>query len=181
MNMSEMLKKMQPQRDEFDAVHELSQAYTALPAIVDDGYPEARRNYEHALQKFLMACTANKRLETRDTSLTLEQIGKISWQRALKWHEEDAPWTPERWVTAIAGELGEMANITKKLFRARDGAVGITQGVTIEMLKDEERKEWADTMHYMILFAKAQGWDMSDALREVFNAKSKQLGFVERL
>lgn len=113
--------------------------------------------------------------------MTLEEIGEISWQRALKWHEDDSPWTPERWVTAILGELGEMANITKKLFRARDGAVGILKGETVETLQVEERKEWADTMHYMILFAKAQGWDMTEALREVFNAKSEQLGFVERI
>jgi NTP pyrophosphatase (non-canonical NTP hydrolase) len=113
--------------------------------------------------------------------LTLEQIAEINDRRCAKWHQSDKPWTPERWVTAIVGELGEMANITKKLFRAADGSVGILNGQTIEELQHEEEKEWADTMLYMILFASARGFDMSGAIREVFNAKSEQLGFEERL
>lgn len=114
-------------------------------------------------------------------SKTLQEIADISWQRALKWHEDDKPWTTERWITAIVGELGEMANISKKLFRANDGAVGILKGETIEALEREERKEWADTMLYMLLLGSSKGWDMEEALREVFNAKSEQLGFAERL
>lgn len=113
--------------------------------------------------------------------LTLEYIARINDKRCAAWHKGEEPWTPERWVTAIVGELGEMANITKKLFRARDGSVGILNGVTVEELAAEEEKEWADTMLYMILFASARGFNMSEAIRSVFNAKSEQLGFEERL
>lgn len=113
--------------------------------------------------------------------LTLSHIMMINMQRCEAWHQGDEPWSPERWVTAIVGELGEMANITKKLFRARDGSVGILGGVTIEELEKEQAKEWADTMLYMLLFAGYQQIDPMEALREVFNAKSEQLGFEQRL
>jgi NTP pyrophosphatase (non-canonical NTP hydrolase) len=113
--------------------------------------------------------------------MNLNDIADISWQRACKWHENDTPWTTERWITAIVGELGEMANISKKLFRAGDGAVGILKGETTEALMREERKEWADTMLYMLLLASSKGWDPEEAMREVFNAKSEQLGFEQRL
>lgn len=113
--------------------------------------------------------------------LTLEHIAEVSHSRYLVWHKGEEPWTPERFVTAIVGELGEMANITKKLFRARDGSVGILNGATIDELENEERKEWGDTMLYLILYAATRDWDQTGTLREVFNRKSEQLGFKERL
>ena len=113
--------------------------------------------------------------------LTLEEIAETSHTRYLTWHKGEKPWTAERFVTAIVGELGEMANITKKLFRAKDGSRGILNGQTIEQLEHEEEKEWADTMLYMILYARERGWKLSAVVREVFNAKSEQLGFEERL
>lgn len=114
-------------------------------------------------------------------SLSLSDIVEINMQRCEEWHKGDEPWTPERWITAIAGEFGEMANITKKLFRARDGSVGILNGQSIEELEKEEAKEWADTMLYMLLFAGYKGFDPEEAIRTVFNAKSEQLGFSQRL
>lgn len=115
------------------------------------------------------------------SDLTFKGVIDINLKRCEAWHKGDAPWTTERWITAIVGELGEMANISKKLFRAGDGSVGILKGETLESLEREERKEWADTMLYMLLLAGYKGWDVDEALREVFNRKSEQLGFEERL
>jgi NTP pyrophosphatase (non-canonical NTP hydrolase) len=115
------------------------------------------------------------------TDLTLEHIMAVNKTRCEAWHKGDQPWTAERWITAIVGELGEMANNVKKQFRASDGSVGILNGVTIEELEKEEQKEWADTMLYMLLYATYRNIPASDIIREVFNAKSDQLGFVERL
>jgi NTP pyrophosphatase (non-canonical NTP hydrolase) len=113
--------------------------------------------------------------------LTLKDIVDINMRRCEKWHVGDQPWTAERWITAIVGELGEMANVRKKIFRAEDGSTGILKGETLESLKYEEKKEWADTMLYMLLFAGHMGWDPEEAIRDVFNRKSEQLGFEERL
>lgn len=115
------------------------------------------------------------------TDLTLEHIIAVNATRCEAWHKGDQPWTAERWITATVGEFGEMANNVKKLFRASDGSVGILKGETIEHLQKEIAKEWADTMLYMLLFAHYQGIDASESIREVFNAKSEQLGFEERL
>lgn len=115
------------------------------------------------------------------TDLTLEHLLEVNWKRCLAWHQDDNPWTDERWITAIVGELGELANNIKKEFRAKDGSIGILKGETLETLNEEIEKEWADTMLYMILFAANRGIKPSEAIRKVFNAKSEQLGFVERL
>lgn len=114
-------------------------------------------------------------------SLDLDHLLKINLQRCEAWHKGDEPWTPERWITAIVGELGEMANNVKKEFRAKDGSVGILKGESLENLHEEIEKEWADTMLYMILFAGYNNINPSEAIRKVFNAKSEQLRFKERL
>lgn len=115
------------------------------------------------------------------TELTLEHICRVNRTRCEAWHKGEEPWTPERWVTAIVGELGEMANNVKKDFRARDGSIGILKGETLESLHEEIEKEWADTMLYMLLFADYNNINPSESIRKVFNAKSEQLGFEERL
>jgi len=129
--------------------------------------------------------------------LTLEHIGRTNHARCENWHKGDKPWTQERWIAATVGEFGElaevvilsaiasklgaMANDVKKVFRAEDGSVGILKGETIDALRTKIANEWADTMLYMMLFATYSGISMSEAIRNVFNAKSEQLGFEERL
>src|SRR5690348_4781841 len=136
-------EQMQAQKEEFDAAYELSKAYNGLAPIVDDDYPETRHRYEGAVETFLQACIKNGRDINIHTTDSLDHIMEINIARCEEWHKGDEPWTPERWVTAIVGELGEMANNVKKLFRAQDGSVGILKGETIEHLEEEIEKEWA--------------------------------------
>lgn len=103
------------------------------------------------------------------------------WQRTKTWHQDDKPWVDERWICAIAGELGEMANNVKKLFRAQDGSVGILKGESIESLQEEIDKEWADVMIYMLSYAAYRQINAELLIAQVFNAKSEQLGFAERM
>lgn len=60
-DLKEMLEAMKPQTNEFDALDNLIKKYKALPAIVDDSYPEARHYYESAVKTFMEACKANGR------------------------------------------------------------------------------------------------------------------------
>jgi NTP pyrophosphatase (non-canonical NTP hydrolase) len=131
------------------------------------------------------------------SDLTLEYIVAVNAKRCEAWHQGDKPWTIERWITATVGELGEltevvllslvtsamgrMANDAKKIFRAEDGSIGILKGETLDNLRKEVSKEWADVMLYMLLLAYYSRINPSEAIREVFNAKSEQLGFEERL
>lgn len=66
-----MTDKMQTQRDEFDAVSDFSNAAKQLfaTAVVDDDYPQARHQYEGALQALIKALTANGRLAKSDINI----------------------------------------------------------------------------------------------------------------
>lgn len=86
-------------------------------------------------------------------------------------------WSLSDWFTAVMGELGEAANIVKKLNRIRDGVPGNkeTEGELREMLK----RELADVYIYLDLTTQAAGFQMADIVKEVFNAKSLQLGYQQ--
>jgi NTP pyrophosphatase (non-canonical NTP hydrolase) len=83
-------------------------------------------------------------------------------------------WSLSDWMTATMGELGEAANIVKKLNRVRDGIPG--NKVSPEELRSRLASELADTFIYLDLLAQAAGIRLEDAVKKVFNAKSEELG-----
>lgn len=84
-------------------------------------------------------------------------------------------WTLSDWLTATAGELGEAANVIKKLNRYRDGIPGNKQSE--QALRDQLRKELGDAFVYLDLLAQAADISIADAAVEVFNAKSVEIGY----
>lgn len=86
-------------------------------------------------------------------------------------------WSVSDWMTAILGELGEAANIVKKLNRYRDGIPGNKE--TEEALKDKLEREIADTYIYLDLFCQSQGISLEVVVNRVFDAKSKEIGYNE--
>jgi NTP pyrophosphatase (non-canonical NTP hydrolase) len=88
-------------------------------------------------------------------------------------------WSTSDWFTAVLGELGEAANIAKKLNRHRDGIRGNTEGYNA--LRDKLRKELGDTFVYLDLLAQRLGISIGAAAVEVFNAKSDALGCAIRI
>lgn len=87
-------------------------------------------------------------------------------------HQLDS-WSLSDWMTATMGELGEAANVAKKLNRIRDGIPGNTQ--TEDELRAAFRKEVADTFIYLDLLAQSQGFSLEDAVQEKFNETSRKL------
>jgi len=83
-------------------------------------------------------------------------------------------WSLSDWFTAAMGELGEAANVAKKLNRCRDGITGNKE--TEAELREKLRREIADTVIYLDLLAQREGFDLGEAVRQTFNAKSKELG-----
>lgn len=83
-------------------------------------------------------------------------------------------WSLSDWMTAVMGELGEAANVAKKLNRCRDGINGNDE--TEAELREKFRREIADTAIYLDLIAQRAGFDLGDAVRETFNAKSRKIG-----
>lgn len=82
-------------------------------------------------------------------------------------------WSLSDWLTATMGELGEAANLAKKLNRVRDGIPGNRE--TPEELRAALRDEIADTFIYLDLLAQYQGIDLETAVREKFNRTSAKL------
>lgn len=82
---------------------------------------------------------------------------------------DGSDWSVLEWAGAAAGEMGETANVAKKIRRgdfASDPEMGDA------CLADEI----ADTVIYLDLLAKQRGIDLSKAIIEKFNDKSKELG-----
>lgn len=90
-----------------------------------------------------------------------------------------AEWSLSDWMVAVTGELGEAANIVKKLNRVRDGVPGNSE--TPEELQQNLCDEIADTYIYLDLFCFAAGIDLRKAVTEKFNKTSEKIGYEKRL
>lgn len=86
-------------------------------------------------------------------------------------------WSTSDWFTAVLGELGEAANIAKKLNRVRDGIPGNKE--TPEALREKLRRELADVDIYLDLLYQHLGIDRETAILDTFNAKSREIGYSE--
>lgn len=92
-------------------------------------------------------------------------------------------WSIAEWTNALCGEAGEAANIAKKLIRIRLKLRGNVKknDKTVKALLKRLAKEVADVVVYADLTLASEGLDLSDAIREVFNEKSKEIGYKGRL
>jgi NTP pyrophosphatase (non-canonical NTP hydrolase) len=79
----------------------------------------------------------------------------------------------------MIGELGEAANIAKKLNRVRDGIPGNKESP--DELRAKLRHELGDAFVYLDLTAQALGFTIGDAARDVFNSKSREIGYPKVL
>lgn len=84
-------------------------------------------------------------------------------------------WSTSDWMTAMVGEVGEAANVVKKLNRVRDGVPG--NKISAADLQDQLRKELGDVFVYLDLMCQSLGFSVADAAVEVFNAKSADIGY----
>ncbi len=88
-------------------------------------------------------------------------------------------WSLSDWFTATLGELGEAANVAKKLNRVRDGIPGNKE--TPEELEKALRHEIADAFIYLDLLAQRGGFTLEDAVVEKFNITSAKIGYENTL
>lgn len=86
-------------------------------------------------------------------------------------------WSLERWHCATSGELGEAANVVKKLFRGFD----LTTGKDEAQLRVELGKELADVFAYLVLFAEAASVDLEAAAIAKFNEVNRRIGYAKDL
>lgn len=110
--------------------------------------------------------------------LTFEQFRQANRTRCLKWHPGGIQsWSPSDWMTAIVGELGELASLIKMRNRERDGLPGNKFSPTDKQIADEA----ADVFTYLDLFCEAHGIDLGAAAAAKFNEVSERVGFPDRI
>lgn len=85
-------------------------------------------------------------------------------------------WSLSDWMVALTGEIGEAANIVKKLNRCRDGIPGNDKSE--EVLREELADELADADIYLDLLYQAVGIDRQSAIERKFAKTSAKIGYV---
>lgn len=118
--------------------------------------------------------------------LTFRALREANASRVKKWHSLES-WSPLEWAGAMSGEAGEAANVAKKLKRLddhiqnKDTRLLGNEDASAEMYAEQIAKEVADTLIYGDLLCQRVGMSLEDAVRKVFNKKSEEYGFPERL
>lgn len=141
--------------------------------IVDDDFPEVR---DDADRKILNACVAIppdlNRLPLTFSDLREANIKRLPLfknKHGVPAHSEadGSDWTPLEWAGAVSGEVGEAANLVKKVRRG---------DMTMEEARPLIAKELADVQTYLDIFALQCGVDLGQATIEKFNEVSDRVG-----
>lgn len=86
--------------------------------------------------------------------------------------EDGSDWSSAQWLQAVIGELGEYANVMKKVERG---------DLTFEEAKPSIEKELADVMTYLDILAFRLGVDLAKATENKFNEVSERVGCSLRI
>lgn len=99
----------------------------------------------------------------------IQRIPQFKDAQGRRCHTKDdgSDWSPAEWLQATVGELGELANLLKKVSRG---------DFPLKEVLPEIRKEFADVVTYLDIFAMQFGIDLGDAVREKFNEVSRRVG-----
>nr|WP_175800889.1 MazG-like family protein [Burkholderia anthina] len=86
---------------------------------------------------------------------------------------DGSDWSPGDWMTAVVGELGEAANIMKKLRRGDYGNEGSDANIAAY---EALAREFADVVIYLDILAMQFTIDLGKAVHVKFNEVSKRVG-----
>lgn len=103
------------------------------------------------------------------------QINRARCESPSGFNHALSSWTLSDWMTATTGEIGEAANVAKKLNRVRDGIPGNTE--TPEQLRQNLADEIADAFIYLDLMAQSQDICLEEAVLSKFNRTSRKIGY----
>lgn len=93
--------------------------------------------------------------------------------------KDGSDWSLGDWVTAVVGELGEAANLIKKVARGDmtlDTVVKTNPDNSTITVRDELAKEFADVQTYLDILAFRAGVDLGMATIKKFNEVSHRVG-----
>lgn len=107
-------------------------------------------------------------MEHEKPSLSFDDIRKANVVRNPIAFPQCNNWTPADWCTALMGEVGEFANIIKKI--RRDGST--------PELRAALTKEAADIFGYLDLACAQQNIDLGEAVVSKFNEVSERRNVI---
>jgi len=110
--------------------------------------------------------------------LDLKELREKSVLRAIECFKtyKNVPIT--YWTTAIAGEVGEVCNMIKKIERVDHGGIDAGSSYTAASITpDMLKEEIGGIAIYLDLLASLLGISLEDAIIHTFNSKSEKYGF----
>ena len=114
--------------------------------------------------------------------LDLAAMRPINVQRATEGFKcyDNQPLT--YWTTALAGEVGELCNMIKKMQRVEKGGVdGGSSYTAKDISKEMLKEEIGGIAIYLDLLASLLDISLEEAIIDTFNSKSEKMGFREKL
>lgn len=110
--------------------------------------------------------------------MTFQELRSANDRRNDEKFPECRTWSLCDWMTCLTGEIGEAANIIKKIKHNRFPCSGTAQIPVFENRLQARRalaNELADVQIYLDLLAGSVGINLEDTVRLTFNTKSREL------
>jgi NTP pyrophosphatase (non-canonical NTP hydrolase) len=85
---------------------------------------------------------------------------------------DGSDWSPAEWGQAVLGEMGELANLEKKIKR---GDFDMDNPEVAHAVQNEVAREFADIVTYLDIYAMQRGVDLGEATRMKFNEVSRRV------
>ena len=86
------------------------------------------------------------------------------------------------WTTALAGEVGELCNMIKKMERVQRGGIdGGSSYTAKDINKNMLKEEIGGIAIYLDLLASLLDIDLQEAIVDTFNEKSVKYGFPQKV
>lgn len=112
--------------------------------------------------------------------MNLEKFRKLNTERAIEGFKtyDNVPLT--YWTTALAGEVGELCNMVKKLERVRLGGIDGGSTYTAANITNKDlAEEIGGIFIYLDLLSARLGIDLAAAAITTFNEKSDKYNFAQ--
>lgn len=116
------------------------------------------------------------------TGLTLDILREANAHRLPQFRDrhgnlahsepDGSDWSPAEWLQAVVGELGEFANLAKKVRRG---------DYTLDEKRHDLGEELADVIIYLDILAAQYGIDLSQSVIAKFNKVSKRVKASTRI
>lgn len=112
-------------------------------------------------------------MDNHNPGLTLSELREANIARCPlfknakgEYQHSGRDWAPNDWMVATTGELGEAANVMKKVRRG---------DFSMDEARPKLTQEFADVLIYLDMMAASCGVDLGAAVTQTFNAKSRQM------